>query len=142
MPRRCVAIAITATIAAATLALPRASHAQQASAALPRADHRLPAIVVGLELRRVRPLTKEQLAILDSQLGEAHAQIRALPQGKAIDAATVLRVKLALDARFDTLQAHLREARVAYTDQEPQVQRILREETAIRERQAELAQTR
>ena len=135
MRRACLGFALTAV---ALVALPRGSHAQQTSAASPQPDS-LPAIVVGLELRRVTVSDKDQLAAITSQIDAARAQIRALPQGKAIDGATVLRVKLALDARFDTLQAQLRQARVAYTNEHPQVQAIIREETAIKERQAALA---
>jgi len=137
MRRACFGLSFVAAIALFIAAAPRAAHAQQTSSASPSRVDSLTTALIDLELHRVA-MSKEDLARIAWQIDSIHAQLRALPQGTAADREAMTRVILALDARADTLQARLRQARMVLTDEHPEVRRILNENRAINERRAEL----
>lgn len=141
MRRPCLGIVVAAVVAASALAVPRVSQAQQASAANRSRSDSLAATLVELELHRVS-VSQEDAATIDSRIATLHAQLRALPQGEAADREATTRVVHALDARADTLEARLRQARDVFTDAHPEVRRIINEHNAITERRAELVKAK
>lgn len=134
-------VVVTAAIALSLLEIPHAAHAQRTAAVNTSSSDSLAAQLVELELRR-GSASKEDLAIASSRIAAIHAQLRALPDGGAADRLATTRVILALDARTDTLDAQLRRARMVYTDQHPEVRRILGELRPIAERRAELVKSK
>src|SRR5262249_33739767 len=101
----------------------------------------LPGLLVALELHRLSA-SKEEVAIIDAQIDEVHAQLRDLPDGVWADRLATTRLILALDARADTLVLQLQHARTVFTEAHPQVQGILNQLKPIVERRAELVKSK
>ena len=148
MRRSCSGVAIAALIAASALAVPRASHAQRASAATTTRLDTLAAQLIELELERVSSASKPTGPVAAAGGGSAsridslHVQLRALPEGAAAEREAMSRVILALDARASALRARIREARLYFTDEHPMVRQSLSEVQAIGQRVTEIRNAR